>query len=71
MDLEPQRRDAVLNVALKEFTVQGYDNASTNIIAKDAGIFKALMFHYVGSKQELFLLVYDYFIELLEREFFL
>lgn len=70
MNLEPQRRDAILNAALKEFTVQGYDNASTNVIAKDAGISKTLMFHYVGSKQELFLLVYDFFTELLEREYF-
>jgi len=70
LDLEPQRRDAVLNAALKEFALQGYDNASTNVIAKNAGISKALMFHYVSSKQELFLVVYDYFSELIKREYF-
>lgn len=70
MDLEPRRRDAVLNAASREFALRGYDNASTNIIARDAGISKALMFHYVGSKQELFLLVLDYFTALLEREYF-
>lgn len=70
LDLEPKRRDAVLNAALKEFALQGYDNASTNVIAKNAGISKALMFHYVSSKQELFLVVYDYFSELLKREYF-
>lgn len=59
LDLEPQRRDAILNAALKEFAVQGYDNASTNVIAKNAGISKALMFHYVSNKQELFFIVYD------------
>ena len=70
LELEPQRRDAILNSALKEFSMQGYDNASTNIIAKNAGISKALMFHYVSNKQELFLVVYDYFSELIRKEYF-
>lgn len=69
-ELEPERRDAILNAALKEFSTQGYDKASTNVIAKEAGISKALMFHYVGNKQELFLLVYDYFSDLLKKEYF-
>ncbi|NLL82098.1 MAG: TetR/AcrR family transcriptional regulator [Tissierellia bacterium] len=70
LDLEDQRRDAILNAALKEFVSRGFDKASTNVIAKDAGISKALMFHYVSSKQELFLFVYDYFTELLNKEYF-
>lgn len=70
LDLEPQRRDAILNAALKEFALKGFDNASTNVIARDAGISKALMFHYVNNKQELFLFVYDYFTELLEKGYF-
>lgn len=68
--LEPKRRDVILNAALKQFTLRGFDDASTNVIAKEAGISKALMFHYVNNKQELFLLVYDYFTELLEKEYF-
>lgn len=70
LDLDPMRRDAVLNAALKEFSQQGYDNASTNVIAKEAGISKALMFHYVSSKKELFLIVYDYFSDLMKKEYF-
>jgi len=69
LELDPQRRDAILNSALKEFSMQGYDNASTNIIAKNAGISKALMFHYVSNKQELFLVVYDYFTRLRQSYF--
>ena len=45
LNLEPGRRDAILNAALKEFILEGYDKASTNVIAKEAGISKALMFH--------------------------
>lgn len=70
LELEAQRRDAILNAALKEFSLRGYDNASTNVIAKEAGISKALMFHYVSSKQELFLVVYDFFSDLMEKEYF-
>lgn len=66
----PPKRDAILNAALKEFSSQGYDKASTNIIAKEAGISKALMFHYVSSKQELFFVVYDYFSDSIRREYF-
>lgn len=69
LDLTPQRRDAILNAALKEFSSKGYDDASTNVIAKEAGISKALMFHYVSSKQELFLVVYDYFSDLIKNEY--
>jgi len=69
LDLNPQRRDAILNAALKEFSSKGYDNASTNVIAKEAGISKALMFHYVSSKQELFLVVYAYFSDLIKNEY--
>lgn len=69
LDLEPQRRNAILNAALKEFALKGFDHASTNIIAKEAGLSKALMFHYVNNKQELFLCVYDYFDELLDKEY--
>ncbi|MHC5229141.1 TetR/AcrR family transcriptional regulator [Enterococcus sp. LJL99] len=69
-NLETERKTAILNAALKEFTIKGYDRASTNIIAKEAGISKALMFHYISSKQELFLFVYDFFQELLQKEYF-
>ena len=70
LDLDSQRRNAILNAALKEFSSQGYDKASTNVIAKETGISKALMFHYVSNKQELFLVVYDYFSDLIKKEYF-
>lgn len=70
LELDTQRRDAILNAALKEFALRGYDDASTNVIAREAGISKALMFHYVSSKQELFLVVYDFFSDLMKHEYF-
>jgi len=69
-ELEPIRRNAILNAALKEFATKGYDEASTNVIAKEAGISKSLMFHYVSSKESLFFLVYDYFADIMDKEYF-
>ena len=69
-ELDEKRRDDILNSALKEFASQGYDKASTNIIAKEAKMSKALMFHYVGSKKDLFLAVYDYFSDYIKQKYF-
>jgi len=70
LELEPTRRNAILNAALKEFASKGYDEASTNVIAKEAGISKGLMFHYVGSKENLFFVVYDFFSDIMDKEYF-
>lgn len=59
-NLDAERQQLILNSALKEFATRGYDNASTNQISKNAGISKALMFHYIDSKEELFLYLISY-----------
>ncbi|WP_440896981.1 TetR/AcrR family transcriptional regulator [Amphibacillus sp. Q70] len=68
-NLESRRKDPILNAALKEFAMKGFDNASTNVIAKEAGISKGLMFHYVNSKKDLFLFLYDYCTKMIEEEY--
>lgn len=70
VNLESGRRDAILNAALKEFATKGFDEASTNIIAKESGISKGLMFHYINSKKDLFLFLYDYCTDLINKEYF-
>ncbi len=52
--IEPEKRDRVLNAAIEEFASFPYDKASTNHIVAKAGISKGLLFHYFGSKQELY-----------------
>ena len=69
LNLEPIRRDVILNAALKEFSMKGFDGASTNIIAKEAGISKGLMFHYINSKKDLFLFLYDYCTDKINKEY--
>lgn len=58
--LDEKRKQSLINAAMKEFVKRGYDRASTNEIAKNAKISKALMFHYAESKETLFLFLIEY-----------
>ncbi|WP_438350305.1 TetR/AcrR family transcriptional regulator [Paenibacillus sp. FA6] len=69
LNLESKRREAILNAALKEFATKGFDDASTNVIAKESGISKGLMFHYVNNKKDLFLFLYDYCTDMINKEY--
>lgn len=70
LSLELERRNIIMNAALKEFASKGYDDASTNVIAKESGISKPLMFHYVNNKKDFFLFLYDYCLDILNSEYF-
>src|SRR5262245_23800212 len=48
------RRDDVLDAALSEFADQGYEGASTEDIARQAGISQPYLFRLFGTKKELF-----------------
>jgi AcrR family transcriptional regulator len=54
-----QRRAAVLEVANAEFALRGLHGASTDAIARGAGISQPYLFRLFGSKKELFLAVID------------
>ena len=47
--------DAILQAARRTFGDRGYDAASIRAIASAAGVDPALVHHYFGSKQQLFL----------------
>ncbi|WP_326910549.1 TetR/AcrR family transcriptional regulator [Sedimentibacter sp. MB31-C6] len=70
LNLELERRNAIMNAAFREFANKGFDDASTNVIAKESGISKPLMFHYVNNKKDFFLFLYDYCLDILNREYF-
>ncbi len=58
--LDNKRQDSIINSALKEFAKNGFYDASTNKIAKEAGISKGLLFHYINNKSDLFLYLWEY-----------
>jgi len=49
-----ERRDEILEAALEEFAEHGYRGASTEAIARRAGISQPYVFRLFGTKQELF-----------------
>lgn len=67
-DLKKEKQDRILNGALKIFALNGYKNGSTDVIVKEAGISKGLLFHYFGTKQELYRFLHDYSIRFLQLE---
>jgi len=68
-NLEEDKRERIINAALKEF-LHGYKHASTDNIVKEAGISKGLLFHYFGTKARLYQFLIDYGIEKMQYEFF-
>lgn len=57
--LEFEKRQRIINAALKEFARNGYEKASTNEIVKEAEISKGSLFNYFSSKKELYLFLFD------------
>jgi AcrR family transcriptional regulator len=53
-----ERREAVLDAATHEFAVKGFHGASTEAIARAAGISQPYLFRLFGSKKELYLAAY-------------
>jgi AcrR family transcriptional regulator len=49
-----ERRDDVLEVALRAFAAGGYEGTSTEDIAREAGISQPYLFRLFGTKKELF-----------------
>jgi TetR/AcrR family transcriptional regulator len=68
LSLETEKRERMLNAAMKEFAEKGFAHASTNEIVKEANISKGLLFHYFRNKKDLFLFLYDYVLEMLMNE---
>ena len=57
--LPEDKRQKILDAAIREFAENGFEKASTNNIVKEAGIAKGLLFHYFGSKKGLYLYALD------------
>lgn len=68
LNLKPEKRQRILNAAMKEFAQKGFKNASTDVIVKEAGISKGALFHYFNNKKDLFLFLYDYTMDVLMNE---
>ncbi|WP_297427239.1 TetR/AcrR family transcriptional regulator [Clostridium sp.] len=68
--LPEEKKKRILDAAIEEFAANGYDKASTNSIVKKADISKGILFHYFGSKKNLFLYIFDYCINNLIEKYY-
>jgi AcrR family transcriptional regulator len=53
------KKDHILDVAEKIFSEVGYDGASTRMISGEAGVNMAMLNYYFGSKEGLYLAVFE------------
>lgn len=58
--LTEEKKQRIINAALREFADKAYSQASTNTITQEAGISKGALFHYFGNKQKLYYYLMDY-----------
>ncbi|WP_224995273.1 TetR/AcrR family transcriptional regulator [Cesiribacter sp. SM1] len=52
-EIRQERREQLLNTALKLFAEEGYEATSISKIAREAGVAKGLLYNYFASKEEL------------------
>ncbi|QKS72451.1 TetR/AcrR family transcriptional regulator [Paenalkalicoccus suaedae] len=79
-NLPEEKQHRIINAAMNVFIEDGFDKTSTNSIVKEAHISKGSLFHYFGTKKDLYLYIVDLSIEqtnelydlidLKERDFF-
>jgi len=67
--LDEEKRERILNAAMTEFA-SGFKKASTDNIVRAAGISKGILFHYFGTKENLYNFIVDYAISIMDTEFF-
>lgn len=66
-NIAPEKRERIINIAISEFASKGYNAASVNTIAKNAGISIGGMYRYFESKEALIMTVLDWGYVLLEK----
>lgn len=59
LNLPVEKQKTIIDAALKAFGTNGYKKTSVSDIAAAAGISKAMVFHYFGTKKALYLYLVD------------
>lgn len=65
-NLNPEKKERIINAAIKEFVQSGFEKASTNKIVEEARISKGSLFNYFSSKKDLYLFLIDYGVQVIE-----
>ena len=67
--LPEERREAMMRASVAAFGQHSYKDASTEDIARSAGISKGLLFFYFRNKRTLYLRTVDYLMEQAVRDY--
>lgn len=59
LNLPIEKQNMIIDAALRTFGANGYKKASISDIATAAGISKAMIFHYFGTKKALYIYLID------------
>ena len=57
------RREEIYERSLELFISRGYDNTPISLIARELGLTKAGLYHYIQNKQELLFFIHDYHLK--------
>ena len=66
--LPSEKQQIILEAAMAGFATEGYKKAYVSEIAKAAGISKAAVFHYFGSKKNLYLYLIKFAGDIMQKE---
>lgn len=58
-ELNSDKRTRIIDTAISEFSIYGYEEGSTNRIVKESAISKGSLFQYFSSKEDLYFYVLD------------
>ena len=68
--MEDTKREDLLTAAMSEFAKNGYKKTTTDEIIMAARISKGLLFHYFGTKKDLYIFLFEYAITTIMQEFY-
>lgn len=67
--LDSSKKEKILEASIQEFSEHGFDKANTDRICRRAEVSKGLIFHYFGSKENLFMAAMDKCVDDVVEEF--
>ena len=65
-----ETRSHIMNAAIEEFSLSGYDATSVSDICREAGVSKGAFYHHFPSKQALFLAIMRDWIQGIDTQLF-
>lgn len=66
--ISPEKQRSILNAGFYAFARNGYQKASMNDVAREAGISKPSLFHYFGTKKDFYLFLFRFACRLVREE---